>query len=156
MANPYDIERNYFVQKLKLNVPYLRSCSLDSLKRLYYKSEMFFRGMESVIFNAGEKCKHLYFITQGIVGIEIFNNRGRTQQIDLLGRGSILGLNNVLRGDVWKYSAVVKSSVNANIIKIDWKQITKMTTYEKTVHTDILKQIMVNTNNGISHIDYLV
>jgi len=57
---------------------------------------MCFFDYEQPIFKIGEPCKYIYFVASGIVGIEIVNQWNQKLQLDLLGRGSIIGFNSIL------------------------------------------------------------
>ena len=60
------------------------------------------------------------------------------QQIDILGRGSILGMNNVINGNVWYYRARVCSEQSLNVIQISRQQIKKLSQQQEDVTKRLL------------------
>lgn len=86
---------------------------------MYYKSQRSFYCKDEILFEYGQKCEFVYIILSGVVSIELINNKKEVmQQIDILGRGSVLGVNNVINGYPWYYRARICSEQSLNVIQI--------------------------------------
>lgn len=127
LLNPYDVDRNFFVLTLKKQVPYLDVLEDARLKHLYYKSHRHIYCKDQVLFEYGSPCDCIFVILSGIVAIELINNKKEViHQIDLLGRGSVLGQNSVLSGNTWFYRARVCSEQSLNVVQVPRQSIKKL------------------------------
>ena len=103
--------------KIKQNIPYLKGLNDTQLKILYYKSKRKFIEMDNKLFEYGDQCKHISIILSGMLCIEIVNNKKDVkQEIDILGRGSIIGQNNIINKSQWFYRARVCSQQSLQVI----------------------------------------
>lgn len=62
----------------------------------------------------GDECDSIYLVLSGVIEITLSNGHreGREhkeQHLDLLGRGSLIGMANILHGDKWPYHATARS-----------------------------------------------
>ena len=62
-----------------------------------------------MLFNVGEPCQDIFIILSGVIDIVITDGGSRNQTLDVLGKGSIIGPNFVLRKSKWFYKAVNKT-----------------------------------------------
>lgn len=77
---------------------------------LYYRCTRHFYQYDDIVFEYGEACDGIFLILNGVISIELINRKKEiTHQIDILGRGSIIGFNNVIGGTPWFYRARVCS-----------------------------------------------
>ena len=84
--------------------------------------------LDNILFDYGEACEFIYFIMSGIIVIELINKKEEVvQQIDTLGRGSIIGQNYILNGSHFFYRARVVSAQSLRIVKVQRAQIKKLT-----------------------------
>lgn len=121
LDNPFDTYRNYIMGILRSSVSYMEKLSDLTLKRLYYQSSSDYYEKGSTLFDIGDKCKFILIVLHGT--IEITLSDGVTEhQIDCLGKGSIIGSNNVLVGEKWIYKAKVRS-LSAYIFCIEFKTL---------------------------------
>jgi len=66
----------------------------------------------------------------GVVQIDLVNGDEDSQMIDIMGRGSILGYNNVLKGEEWVYRAIAKSTSSTILLMISKEMILNLGKYE--------------------------
>ena len=69
--NPFDRERDYVVTKLKRNADYLMNMPDDILSEIYYRSIKEMVGIESTIFDVGQKCKEIIVVLSGVIEISL-------------------------------------------------------------------------------------
>jgi CRP-like cAMP-binding protein len=67
------------------------------MKQLYYRTTKKFVVSQDTLFNVGEKCDEIYIILSGVFDIEITNGVNLSITLDLLGKGSIIGSNYILK-----------------------------------------------------------
>lgn len=67
----------------------------NTLKRIYYQSSADFHLQDEILFEIGDVCQSIYVVMQGAIEI-ILSDGNISQPLDILGRGSILGSNNVI------------------------------------------------------------
>ena len=115
--NPFDSERDYVVTKLKRNADYLMNMPDDILSEIYYRSTKEMVGIESTIFDVGQKCKEIIVILSGVIEISLSDGL-QEQHLDLLGRGSIIGLSNILYNDRFAYLGKAMSERGTIIVRI--------------------------------------
>jgi signal-transduction protein with cAMP-binding, CBS, and nucleotidyltransferase domain len=60
--------------------------------------------MREDVFKYGCKCRFFYIVMQGVVEINITNGK-QNVPLDLLGRGSVMGLNYMINEDELIYNA---------------------------------------------------
>ena len=53
MENPYDIDRNFFIERARKFIPYLKKATQDNLKMLFYQSDLSFYRVDQQLFLAG-------------------------------------------------------------------------------------------------------
>ena len=85
---------------------------------MYYKTYVQWYGPTQKLFEAGERCNCLYIILNGVIDIQISDGE-ETQVIDSLGKGSVIGINYLIKKEKWVYSAVNLSTITAKILKVD-------------------------------------
>ena len=110
VKDPFDEERDFVVSVLKEMVPYLRKMDESFLKQLYYRSNEYFFEINEAVFKWDEFADYFVIVTQGIVSIDITDgvNSG---VLDLLGRGSVIGLHNALiDNETWNINCIARSS----------------------------------------------
>ena len=79
---------------------------------------------------------------QGVVEIDLINADEDPHMIDIMGRGSILGYNNVIKGEQWVYRAIAKSSHSTILIKISRELIELLGKFEQ--------QLQINKENQMA------
>lgn len=79
-----------------------------------------------MLFDIGETCNDIFIIMSGMVDIFIADNFGAEEHLDVLGRGSILGINFILVKEQWVYRAVNNTSLAAKIFVIPHSSINKL------------------------------
>ena len=68
----------------------------------------------------------MYIIASGVIDIVIqsANYKGQLNfSLDLLGRGSVIGQNYILRHEKWYYSAVNKSTIPVKVLAIPFRML---------------------------------
>lgn len=103
MSNPYDTEREWFVQVCQQSIDFFRYIDDDVLRELYYSSKHRFCDSGQILFNVGDKCNEIIFIVSGMIDIIITDGTEVHMTLDLLGRGSVIGANYILSQEKWYY-----------------------------------------------------
>ena len=62
ISNPYDEERDFFVQVCKDKIPYLAQMKDTFIRQLFYRANMFQYEMTENIFDVGDNCDHLMIV----------------------------------------------------------------------------------------------
>ena len=106
IKNPYDPERDYFVEICRKNIEFLKFTSLDVLTQLFYRSKQQFLDYGQKLFNIGDLCEDLFIVLSGTIDIQISDGYENTETLDVLGRGSVIGFNNILNKEMWYYAAI--------------------------------------------------
>ena len=88
------------------------------LKQLYYHSNEFFYERDEIMFNFNEKCSGIYIVWEGVIGIELTDGT-KSRIIDVMGRGSVIGMYGALYKEPWVYVAKGVSVRTTKIMKID-------------------------------------
>lgn len=66
------------------------------MKKLYYKSKQQFYGPTQKLFEIGDICDKMFLVMSGVIDIIVHNEHVR-QVIDTVGKGSVLGMNFILK-----------------------------------------------------------
>lgn len=109
MKNPYDLDRNYFVLKVRQSIPYFKDVSEENLKKIFFDSETKIYEMEQHVFKRNQRCEFILIVMQGVLAIELETCSEHVTQLDLLGRGSVIGSHSILSGAKWNYRCVCRS-----------------------------------------------
>lgn len=96
LQNPYDNERQYFMDICRKHIKYLNTAEEDVLKKLYYESRQEFYEPNQELFLFGDVCKYIYIIISGVIDIVISDGTHK-EVLDILCKGSLIGVNYVLR-----------------------------------------------------------
>lgn len=123
LQNPFDGEREQFVKLAKTSVDYFKDADEDMLRQLYYKGEHEFLDIGQTIFDVGDKCNSIYYILQGVLDIVISDGYSNHKVLDVLGKGSFLGMNFILKSEIWYYKAVNNSTITSRILKVKMSAI---------------------------------
>lgn len=121
IKNPYDSDRHYFLKIIK-RVPYFNSLNDEALSLIYTECEMISLDMDEQLFKFGTKCEYIYIVLQGVIQVDMTDGY-LTQYLDCMGRGSIIGINGVLKGNEMAYSAKAVSSRSTYIFRITQSMI---------------------------------
>ena len=68
--NPFDIERQFFMDTCRQQIPFLKDVESDILKHLYYKSRQCFYNTGQGPFRYGQKSTSIVIVVDGL--LEIF------------------------------------------------------------------------------------
>lgn len=98
LNNPYDSERDYFIYKIRQNVKYLSAMPEKILREMYHRAfkEQYVIGKK--LFDLNQECNDIFLMIHGVVEITL-SDGDRDQHLDLLGKGSVIGMNNILYGE---------------------------------------------------------
>lgn len=124
--NPYDAQRENFVKICQERISYLKKVDIDLLRQLYYMTKHKFYDNKEVLFEIGDECDSIFIIMQGIVDIVINDGFLLSERLDSLGKGSILGMNNVLTSEPWFCRAVNQTTQTVKVIKIKHSALMKL------------------------------
>lgn len=108
MKNPYDCERDYFVEMCRRSVDYMKKLDEIALRQIYMKSTHKYFEFGETIFDVGQKCHDLMLILSGWVEIGLTDGKNY-MQLDYLSRGSFLCFYGVLMQNDYNYKAFVIS-----------------------------------------------
>lgn len=115
MSNPFDTEREWFVEVCQDSIDYFRYIDDDVLRELYYSAKHRYCESGQTLFKVGDRCTEIIVVVSGAIDIVITD--GETAlTLDLLGRGSVVGSNYILSHDKWYYEAANKSTMAARTI----------------------------------------
>lgn len=106
IKNPFDQDREDFVQLCKENITFLKNFSTNELREVFYMCMHLFLNPAQVLFEAGDVCDAVYIVLSGTIDVEITDGFTKSRRLDTLGPGSILGQNFVLKQECWYYRAV--------------------------------------------------
>ena len=87
------------------------------------------------MFKVGDKCTDILVVLSGTISIEL-SDGDTTYPIDIIGKGSVIGGNNVITGERWIYRAKVRS-FNALIFKIEYDIIVKEMNFSSLLYDHI-------------------
>ena len=134
--NPYDSERDFFYQTCFNNIQYLKTLPKDILQAIYYSSDILQYDFGQMVFSIGQECENIYIILQGVVSIELSNGIN-SFQIDVIGRGSVIGVNNLISSEEWVYQAKAASSQTVLILTVS-----RRTLFEKAAEYNLLNKTL--------------
>ena len=118
LKDPFDEDRDYACNLFKKRIPYLRKMDEHFLKLLYYKSSEYYYAIHEQIFRWDEQCEFIYIVTQGVVSIDLTNGTN-SEILDLLGRGSIIGIHNILYPkSIWYLNCTARSALTTKVLKV--------------------------------------
>ena len=121
MSNPYDTEREWFVQVCQDSIDYFKYIDDDVLRELYYSAKHRYCDSGQSLFNVGDKCTEIIVIVAGMIDIIITDGKDVHMTLDLLGKGSVIGSNYILSQEKWYYKAVNKATLPTKIIRLSKK-----------------------------------
>lgn len=110
-----------------------------------------------MLFNCGDQCKDIYILTSGVIDIVITDGTDKNKQVlDVLGKGSVLGMSNVLQCNRWAFRAVNNTRMTAIVTKINHDSLYQLTHYHKDLH-NAMHHCKINTKiYGLAQIDYVI
>ena len=88
--NPFDIECQYFITVCRKRIPYFKTLSEKILKDMYYSSDLMLFDINQKLFSAGNKCKDIFIVMQGVLQIDLTDGTNEFM-LELMGRGSVIG-----------------------------------------------------------------
>ena len=136
-------------------VTYLAHQSEQVLKNLYFMSEFEMYEIDEEIFSFGQDSNSLLIIMQGVVEIDLTNGI-ESKMLDLLGRGSVIGVCNVLNREQWVFNAVAKSVMSTVILRIPFSVISVQMESNPRLKLSINQTIKDLETKGIPQVDYLM
>ena len=123
VRNPYDIDREAFVKICKSNIHFLTDVDDSVVRELYYRSTHHHYIQNEKLFDIGECCDSIIIIIRGMIDIRITDGMYLYETLDLLGPGSIIGCNYMLKKERWPYLAINTLVSTCRVMKISYKQI---------------------------------
>lgn len=73
--NPYDVDRNFFVQKCRDHIAFLKYLPERNLKKLYYGCSQIFYDYDDILFDYGDYCQCIYIVLSGMISIELVHKK---------------------------------------------------------------------------------
>lgn len=107
----------------KTQIDYFTNTEEKVLKRLYYRCQVKFYEHGQKLFEQGEHCDDIFIILSGVIDIILWNGKKKHLVLDYMGRGSIIGINSVLKGEKFLYEAINNCSITATVLKISAKEL---------------------------------
>lgn len=89
----------------------------ELLREIYYRSEKEFLNIEQKIFGVGDSCDDIFIVISGVIEITLSDGK-KKQHLDMMGRGSIIGMSNILFGEKWAYYATAMSERGTIIFRL--------------------------------------
>ena len=94
-------------------------------------------------------------VLAGVIEITLTDGK-KEQHLDLLGRGSIIGMSNVLNGDKWPFHATARTTDLTSILWLSNESLLKMTKTHKKLRKSLEKGAKITQDvMAISYIDYV-
>lgn len=140
MLNPYDHDRDFFIQVCKREVEYFKKVSVEVLKELYYRSTHHFIEREEQMFGVGERCRNIFIVFRGVIETSISDGITKSYFLDLLGRGSVFGQDNIITQEMWAYKARSVSDQTSLVVRIKRKVLFEMAAH----HSDLLRAVQIH------------
>lgn len=102
----------------KQSISYLKNADKDTLRQLFYRAKQQFYDSKQVLFDVGDACENIFFVLHGVIDIVLSDGYQNHQVLDILGKGSIIGANFVLKKEKWVYSAINNTTMTVRVLKI--------------------------------------
>jgi hypothetical protein len=155
ISNPFDMDLNYFLEICRKRIPYLVNQPDNLLRQLFFSGEFKMYEVDEPIFKANERCKDLIIIMQGVVEIDMTDGL-QNVLMDLLGKGSVIGVNSFFTGVPWVFNAFAVSSQTTTLFRLDHEVIDKMMKSNSILNQAVqLYQDHLDTT-GVPQVDYLI
>ena len=71
IANPYDTDREDFVDLCLTKIPFFQEFDKNWLRIMFYQCQHDFVSPDQVLFNAGDLCEDIIFILTGCLDVEL-------------------------------------------------------------------------------------
>lgn len=156
IQNPFDSERELFVQLCKKSVDYLSDADEDMLRQLFYRSKQQFYDIGQVVFDVGDCCDCVYYVLQGVIDIVISDGYAHHKVLDVLGKGSFIGISSVLKEETWAYKAVNNSTLTTRVLIVSNHAIQSMAVQFAPLQTAIKHFSEHLEIYGLPQIDYQI
>ena len=110
-------------------------------------SDLKFFEQDEFLFKAGQKFTHIYMVINGIVDISI-NTFSGPYQLDILGRGSVIGINNILYEEEWNYQSMSRAPTSSLILMIPKSAIRMAKGRDDEIASSIIYKLWKNMIDG--------
>ena len=128
---------------------------LEFLETLYNMCHFEEYEMHDRVFSVGAPCECVYIVIQGVLQINLTNGY-KERQLDIMGQGSVIGSNFVIRGDIWYYNCVSVSREKTILIQIPQSTIYKLNEQNRNFAKVLSNYVQNLQTDGVPQIDYLI
>ena len=90
-----------------------------------------------MLFDVDEPCNEILIIMHGVIDVVISDGYQNSQVLDILGKGSIIGANFVLKQEIWSYEAINNSSLTVKVIRISHNLISMLASQNQDIMTAV-------------------
>lgn len=104
----------------------MKSLHPDIIRQLYYHSKQRFYDKNEMLFDVGDLADSIFIVMQGVIDIVLTDGYDHHETLDVLGKGSIIGINSMLTSENWFCRAVNNTSMSVLVIQINQNCIRKM------------------------------
>ena len=124
--NPYDRDREAVVNLIDNNIDFLQGLGKNQLRQMYYRAPIGLYDSGEKLFDIHDTCDTIYIILSGVIDIVISDGINIKGVMDVLGPGSIIGINTFLKNEKWYYYAINNVRHTCKVLKITWKLLNIM------------------------------
>lgn len=71
----------------------------------------------------GQPCTEIFIVLNGVMDIVLTDGYDHQVVMDVLGRGSVLGVNNIIKGEQWYYECVNSNLESNKCLSLPWSAI---------------------------------
>lgn len=154
--NPYDRLREHFIEMCRKHIPYLKNAEEDLLKRLYYQSRQQFLEPSQMLFECGDRCDSIYVVLNGVIDTVLTDGADNIQVLDIVGKGSVLGIDNVLTYDLWAFRAVNNTRMTACLLAIGHRTLDYLMEMDRDLRKAVHEYRDELKVQGMGQIDYII
>ena len=110
--------RERFVEICTRDIDYMKNLHPDIIRQLYYHSKQRFYEKNEMLFDVGDTADSIFIVIQGVIDIVLTDGQYNKETLDVLGKGSIMGINSIMTNENWFCRAVNNTSLSVVVIQI--------------------------------------
>ena len=109
------------VDLISKNIDFFDGIDLNIIRELYHRASIGFYDTGEKLFDIHDICDTVFVILSGSINIVISDGTNIKGTMDILGPGSIIGINTFLKGEQWWYYGINNINIACKVLKIDWR-----------------------------------
>jgi len=92
----------------KARIPYFKDSSAEFLRESFHALDREDYEIDTVVFEPGDTCRSSDIVLKGVVESSLSDGHS-FRRLDLLGRGSIIGIHGVIKKEQWVMRGICRS-----------------------------------------------